>query len=479
VTAETVPRVESARAPRSAAPAWWLVLARDSKELWIGGKALYMVITYSVLLGVVAYVFASNSELSLVPPKEMVFEVMKISIAAAGFVCLIVATDTISGERERLTLEGLLLTPVSRRQICLGKLLAALTPWPAAFAVAVPYWWYLSQGDEAFWIAVRWAPVVGSLLVVGLVGLGLLVSLLSSSNRTSMFVGLGLYLLVLVPTQLPGTAQTGAAGRFLKRVSPMESTFHFLEKIVVNSRTVPEMASFLLAPAVFAVVLAAVSLWYAGRGLRLEPGGGRRLLPRWGTSVAVLAATVLVLGPARDAAAQSDPEVQPSGLEISVDQATASLKAGDPLLFDTTVANRGGSTSPPLIVAMNIINLDSEGDVVDPEDWSPERTQYIQQLNAGQEAQLSWRVNAILAGDYMVYMVLIPEPGAAEASSQPVTSSGIHLVVAEFTELNPGGVLPIVVVVPVLLVALTAFLFWRHRRRMAALQHREEEQTPV
>jgi hypothetical protein len=171
--------------------------------------------------------------------------------------------------------------------------------------------------------------------------------------------------------------------------------------------------------------------------------------------------------------------VQPSGLEISVDQATASLKAGDPLLFDTTVANRGGSTSPPLIVAMNIINLDSEGDVVDPEDWSPERTQYIQQLNAGQEAQLSWRVNAILAGDYMVYMVLIPEPGAAEASSQPVTSSGIHLVVAEFTELNPGGVLPIVVVVPVLLVALTAFLFWRHRRRMAALQHREEEQTPV
>jgi ABC-2 type transport system permease protein len=438
-----------------------------------------MVITYSVLLGIVSFVFASTSELSLVPPKEMVFEVMKISIAAAGFVCLIVATDTISGERERLTLEGLLLTPVSRRQIGVGKYLAALTPWPAAFAVAVPYWWYLSQGDEAFWIAVRWAPVVGSLLVLGLVGLGLLVSLLSSINRTSMFVGLGLYLLVLGPTQLPGTAQTGAAGRVLKRVSPMESTFHFLEKIVVNSRTVTEVAAFLLAPAVFAVVLAGAGLWYAGHGLRLEPGGGRRRLPRWGAAAAVLAAGMLAVVPARPAAAHSDTAVEPSGLQISVDRAAASLKAGDPLLFDTTVANRGGSTSPALIVAMNIINLDSEGDVVDPEDWSPERTQYIQQLNAGQQAKLSWRVNAILAGDYMVYMVLIPEPGSAQASSQPVTSSGIHLNVAEFTELNPGGILPIVVVVPVVLVALTAFLFWRHRRRMAALQQGEEEQARV
>ena len=55
---------------------------------------------------------------------------------------------------------------------------------------------------------------------------------------------------------------------------------------------------------------------------------------------------------------------------------------------------------------MNIINLDAAGDVVDPEDWSPQRTQYMESLAAGKSVTLSWRVNAILDGDYLVYMVL-------------------------------------------------------------------------
>jgi hypothetical protein len=91
---------------------------------------------------------------------------------------------------------------------------------------------------------------------------------------------------------------------------------------------------------------------------------------------------------------------------------------------------------------MNIINLDKHGEVVDPEDWSPQRTQYLEPVAPGQSATLHWRVNAILDGDFMVYIVAIPAPGSPEATSQPVASSGIHLTVTPYTKLNPGGVLP-------------------------------------
>ena len=57
---------------KSALPAWWLVLIRELTDLWIGGKALVLVFIYTVFLSVVTYVIASNSELSLIPPKEMV-----------------------------------------------------------------------------------------------------------------------------------------------------------------------------------------------------------------------------------------------------------------------------------------------------------------------------------------------------------------------------------------------------------------------
>jgi hypothetical protein len=113
---------------------------------------------------------------------------------------------------------------------------------------------------------------------------------------------------------------------------------------------------------------------------------------------------------------------------------------------------------------MNIINLDAAGDVVDPEDWSPQRTQYVEALAPGESATHSWRVNAILDGDYLVYMVVIPEPEAADATSHPIASSGIHLTVAPFTRLNPAGVLPYVIGGPVAL-GLGMFLLYRFRRR--------------
>jgi hypothetical protein len=140
------------------------------------------------------------------------------------------------------------------------------------------------------------------------------------------------------------------------------------------------------------------------------------------------------------------------------------VKAGDHIIYNTTVKNHGTEATPGLCLAMNIVNLNAAGDIVDPEDWSPQRTQYIEGLSAGQSATHSWRVNAILDGDYLVYMVVIPEPSGKDATSLPVSSSGIHLTVTPFTKLNPGGVLPYAVGGPLLLV-LGIILLYRIRRR--------------
>jgi hypothetical protein len=151
-------------------------------------------------------------------------------------------------------------------------------------------------------------------------------------------------------------------------------------------------------------------------------------------------------------------------LAISVDMAYKSVQQGDHIIYNTTVVNNGTENSPPLCLAMNIINLDAAGDIVDPEDWSPQRTQYIPELPPGKAETHSWRVNAILDGDYLVYTVVIPEPAGKEATSQVIASSGIHLTVSQFTKLNPGGVLPFAIGGPLVLI-LAIFLLYRLRRR--------------
>jgi ABC-type transport system involved in multi-copper enzyme maturation permease subunit len=440
-----------------ALPAWWLVFTREFSDLWVGGKALILILIYTIVLAVMVYVYSFNTELSLIPPKESVYEMLKNAMAVSMFVALVVGADTLSGERERNTFESLLLTPISRRQIITGKFLAALSIWPVAYAIAIPFMNVLSQGDEVLIPAILWGLGTGTVMVVAFTALGMLVSFWSSSNKVSYFASLGIYVLLLVPAELPGTS-SGAAGQFLQWINPMASVNHFLSKHLVNYEPLSLFWSWLIAPAVLALLSFGTLFFYAGPGLRLEPGKtswpwAKKLVRAIGLGSMVVLILMLSIS-ASPALAQG----QPSNLQISIDLDASVVKTGDKVEYNTVVTNNGAEASAPLIVAMNVINLDAKGDTVDPEDWAPKRTQYIESLAPGESTSLHWIINTILEGNYMVYMVLIPEPQDSASTSQAVATSGIHLTVQPFTRLNPGGVLPYAIGAPLLILALIYFV---------------------
>lgn len=454
------------RSRDSIRPTWWLIFTRELADLWVGGKALVLVFLYTIFLSVITYVIASNSELSLIPPKEMVYETIKNVMAVSLFIGLIIGADSLSGERDRGTLEPLLLTPTSRKQIITGKFLAASTFWPAAFLIAIPFLKLLSQGDEIFGQGLLWGGVLGTFLMFAYIGVGMLVSFWSNSNKTSYFVSLGVYILILVPAQLPGKAQTGPIGQFLQWVNPLAAVNHFLSKHLVNNIKLSEFWTWLESPVVFMAVMLSILFFYAAPSLRLENGAGSKLWKRVSRKLGlgVIAALMIVSHASTALARQGADGEQP--IQISIDMDYIKVKASDSIFFNTTITNTGTEDSVPLIVAMNIININALGEVVDPEDWSPQRTQHIEKLAPGESATLEWRVNAILDGDYMVYMVVVPRPTGENATSQPIASSGIHLVVTPYTKLNPSGVLPFAIGGPILLLVI---MYYVYRRRQKAV----------
>lgn len=447
---------------------WRVIALRELADLWIGGRALIFLILFSVLLGVMAFLLATNNELSLIPPKEMVFLTLQVTIAVGLFIGIIIGADSISGERERATMETLLLAPMSRRQIVVGKFIAAVSPWPVALAIATPYLALLSPNMTVLGLVLLWGTLLGSLLVSAFTGFGVLVSLWSNSNRSSLFVSLGVYVLFVIPTQFPGGAQRGAVGILIKRLNPLEASIQFLEKIIVNNRTPQEMVGWLLIPVLFAVVVLALLFWHASPRLALE-GGKASMMMRssWSRAARVLllvAVGHMGFGTSTVVALQGSDAGR--ALHISIDADHEVLRTGDHLQFNTVVQSTSPEDSPPMIVAMNIINLAGDGDPVDPEDWSPQRTQYIERLAPGQSTTLAWTVRSILEGDYMVYMVVIPQPDSPGATTQPVSSSGVHLTVTPFARLNPGGVLPVALGMPIGLTLGMSLLRWRRRREI-------------
>ena len=264
--------VDAAAAP---SPAWIVVARQELRDLWIGGRGLPLLLAFTVLLSVITYVTAENKALNFLEQHEAISLTVQVAVAVGALLALLVAADAFSGERERETLEGLLLTPAGRADLAAGKLIAAMSLWVAALGVSVPYVWVLGHGVGTVGKPVAAAAVVGTLLAAGLTALGLVVSTFARSNRLSLSVCLLVLIALFAPTQFPTGAQQGWAGEVLQRVNPITAGEHYIGKLIVDGDPWSRDASWLISPVAAGVALAVAAIAIAPRFLTLHGSGWR------------------------------------------------------------------------------------------------------------------------------------------------------------------------------------------------------------
>jgi ABC-2 type transport system permease protein len=252
-----------------------VVLEQELRDLWLGGRALLIAFSFSLLLSVMAYLTATNSALNFLEQRETVNLTLQVGVAVGALLTLLAAADAWSGERERGTLESLLLTPVPRLELTLGKLVAALSLWLAALVITAPYVWFLGRGVGIVGYAFASGFVIGTLLAIFLASLGMVVSLFATSNRVSLSVSLFFLLALFAPTQLPSSAQQGHVGDLLLRVNPMTAGGHYVGRVLVDGHGWRDDLSWLLSPVLAALVVTVAACVLGGRSIRLNGGFSR------------------------------------------------------------------------------------------------------------------------------------------------------------------------------------------------------------
>jgi len=255
-----------------AAGRWRVVAYQELRDLWLGGRGMALAFAFTVLLGVIAYLSATNESLNFLEQRESVNLVLQVAVAVGALLALVVAADTVSGERERGTLETLLLTPVPRAQILGGKLLAVLSLWLVFLVLAIPYLWFLGRGVGAVGEALAVGLLVGTPVAVALAALGVAVSAIAATNRLSVSISVFVLLALYAPTQLPLGATQGWLAELLLRVNPVTAAESYISGIVINARPWSQDASWLISPIAAAVGLTAVVLLAAPRAMTLTGG---------------------------------------------------------------------------------------------------------------------------------------------------------------------------------------------------------------
>ncbi|MDT7726009.1 MAG: hypothetical protein QOI21_2585 [Actinomycetota bacterium] len=145
--------------------------------------------------------------------------------------------------------------------------------------------------------------------------------------------------------------------------------------------------------------------------------------------------------------------------DITFDKTRIDAVVGQRFTLETRISNPGAEPAEAVLAHLNLASLTSDV-YVDPEDWSSERSQQVDELEPGETTTLTWDVQAVTVGSFSVYAVLLPSAGRGPL----VVSPPVQLAVAARQTLSAGGALPIVLVVPVLLGLGAAAVRYRARR---------------
>jgi hypothetical protein len=177
---------------------------------------------------------------------------------------------------------------------------------------------------------------------------------------------------------------------------------------------------------------------------------------------ALLAAALIVAGSAGVAAAAA-PAGSPA-VGVSLSRTSTSVGIGDSFSFTSTITNRGAAPVSGLVAHLNVLSF-THGVYVDPEDWSSNRTRYLNPIPPGQSSTVSWNVKAVNGGDFGIYVAALGTPAAGTPPTEPTVSPALVAHVTEQRNVNPQGVLPLALGIPAVLAAAMAALRLRLRRR--------------
>ena len=171
----------------------------------------------------------------------------------------------------------------------------------------------------------------------------------------------------------------------------------------------------------------------------------------------LIAALATTIGSGTATATAAAPPTDAGDITVVMEPERSDVDLGDSIDLRITVTNASNSDRNDLVVHLDVVSPDREGSV-DPEDWTATLTQPIGALAAGTSTTIDWTIQPISPGSFLVYGVVLAPDGAGVAPSNVMTVS-----VTDRRSLNPQGVLPVVIIVPLAVGLLLADRLRRQR----------------
>lgn len=240
-----------------------LIRKECAEDILTPWSALFFLFA-SVLMTVFAILLIGNTELSLLDNAHAVYWLTVIVTTFGCLVAVIQGSDGFAGERDRGTLEALLLAPTGGRHLALAKWISILFSWLILLALSVPYVWAVASTGQNMGPAISMLAVTGTLLVGGFGALALLLSIRIKTTKSVLLVALTVFLAMASPAVLGASLRQSAVARIVDTIDPFMDALNTMDSVVIDSEGLSHQALRLGVMMLFDLLV----LWRLGAASR-------------------------------------------------------------------------------------------------------------------------------------------------------------------------------------------------------------------
>jgi len=240
------------------------IARKEAGELLLNLRGLVWLSAVSLSLSAFGLLLVSDVELSLLDNAQVVYDMTSIVTALGGLLALVVGTDAVAGERERGSLIPLLLAPVARSEILVGKLGGVLIAWTVMYVLALPYLWAVGSTGQNLLDGMVVLAVLGTPVVLTFGFFGLTLGCWLSSARGALLIGLVGLILSASPLLLGPSLRQSAVGRLFDAVNPFSAAVNAFDAVIIDSQALSVQGGHVLVAYAWLVI----AFWFARSGFR-------------------------------------------------------------------------------------------------------------------------------------------------------------------------------------------------------------------
>ena len=198
------------------------------------GSVLFLIA--GMVLSAFSILLVGNTELSLLDNAQAVYMMCGIIVTLGSLIAVIRGSDGFAGERERDTLEPLMLTPATTQNLAQAKLIGILFTWMILFCISIPYLWAVGSTGQNLWSTIPYLFTTGTLLVLIFASASLALSSKTRSFKSALSMGLTLLLLAGSPVVLGPSLRQSTVGRLMDLVNPVAAVLNTLDSTIIDSQ---------------------------------------------------------------------------------------------------------------------------------------------------------------------------------------------------------------------------------------------------